>query len=122
MYSKMNKNVKKVWLKALRSGRYKQGEGLLCNQYEGEKPTYCCLGVLFNESSDGDWERDIDYDGLPDSVWFAVANNDVDQSDLPSGEAEKFGLNRISVAKLVEMNDEDNKSFKEIASWIEENL
>lgn len=34
------------WLKELESGKYQQGSGLLC-QYvgEGNKPTYCCLGV-----------------------------------------------------------------------------
>ena len=37
----MNPKVKKLWLKALRSGKYEQGYGYLRN--EG---LYCCLGVL----------------------------------------------------------------------------
>ncbi len=38
----MDKQLKTKWLKALRSGRYKQGMGCLKN-VNGE---YCCLGVL----------------------------------------------------------------------------
>ena len=37
----MDKKIKAKWVKALRSGKYKQGTGVLFN---GEK--HCCLGVL----------------------------------------------------------------------------
>lgn len=38
----MNKRIMKKWVKALKSGKYKQGEGALKNRAGG----YCCLGVL----------------------------------------------------------------------------
>lgn len=38
----MNKTIKKLWLKALRSGKYKQGEQSLRTKYN----EFCCLGVL----------------------------------------------------------------------------
>lgn len=41
----MNKQVKKKWLAALRSGKYHQGQKLL-KQVQNKKPLYCCLGVL----------------------------------------------------------------------------
>jgi hypothetical protein len=41
----MNKNVMKKWVKALRSGAYKRGEGLL-KQLSCGKVHHCCLGVL----------------------------------------------------------------------------
>lgn len=42
----MNKNVMKKWVKALRSGKYKQGQRVL-KQTNGEgKTSHCCLGVL----------------------------------------------------------------------------
>ncbi len=42
----MNKNVMKKWVKTLRSGKYKQGQGVL-KQTNGENKTFhCCLGVL----------------------------------------------------------------------------
>lgn len=39
----MNKKVKKMWIAALTSGKYKQGKGQLRS---GNK--FCCLGVLCN--------------------------------------------------------------------------
>lgn len=41
----MPKAVKDKWLKALRSGKYKQGQGMLRDDEGG----YCCLGVLVQE-------------------------------------------------------------------------
>lgn len=38
----MNKEIAKKWVKALRSGKYKQGKGFL----RTTKNEYCCLGVL----------------------------------------------------------------------------
>lgn len=38
----MDQELKKKWVKALLSGRYKQGRSAL---YRGHE-TYCCLGVL----------------------------------------------------------------------------
>jgi hypothetical protein len=37
----MNQRIKKLWVKALRSGDFLQGKGCL-----GRNGTYCCLGVL----------------------------------------------------------------------------
>jgi hypothetical protein len=37
----MNKRIKKLWIEALTSGKYKQGKGQL---RDGDK--FCCLGVL----------------------------------------------------------------------------
>lgn len=38
----MNQEIKKLWVAALRSGKYKQGVGSLLNRVD----EYCCLGVL----------------------------------------------------------------------------
>lgn len=41
----MKPELKKRWVKALRSGKYKQGKNYLRRQTpEGDR--YCCLGVL----------------------------------------------------------------------------
>jgi hypothetical protein len=39
----MDKKLKAKWVKALRSGKFKQGNGVL---YNPNKRTHCCLGVL----------------------------------------------------------------------------
>lgn len=90
----MTKKVKTTWLKALRSGKYKQGEGFL--KFNNE---YCCLGVaracgLGVKKSE---EQLLTDDFLPQHTQTALAcMND--------------GTN------------ESKKSFKQIANWIEKNL
>src|SRR5689334_15838538 len=42
----MNTRIKKLWLKALRSGEYKQTTGTLRRRSTEGEYTYCCLGVL----------------------------------------------------------------------------
>lgn len=37
---------KDLWIKALRSGEYKQGRGTLKFTLSNKEPEYCCLGVL----------------------------------------------------------------------------
>lgn len=44
MTRKMNPEVKKLWVEALRSGKYKQGH----NQLRDDENQFCCLGVLCN--------------------------------------------------------------------------
>jgi len=59
----MNKRVKRIWIKALRSGRYKQTRNAL--RYNGG---FCCLGVLCDlyrkDTGDGEW----DYSSFIDST------------------------------------------------------
>jgi hypothetical protein len=42
----MNPEVKALWLDALRSGEYKQGQGRLRKTEDDGTFSYCCLGVL----------------------------------------------------------------------------
>lgn len=41
----MKKSIKKLWLKALRSGAYEQATHTL-REGSGSRAKYCCLGVL----------------------------------------------------------------------------
>lgn len=42
----MKESIKKKWIKALRSGKYKQTRGCLRRELKGGEHGYCCLGVL----------------------------------------------------------------------------
>lgn len=42
----MKKEVAKKWIKALRSGKYKQGQGVLKQTTDNGQTYHCCLGVL----------------------------------------------------------------------------
>ncbi len=58
----MNKRVKKKWVKALRSGKYKKTTGVLRKLDKNDNPSYCCLGVLCDlyaqETKKGNWEQE----------------------------------------------------------------
>lgn len=126
----MKTEIKKKWLAALRSGKYQQGEFALRkveltedeegNFVEaGEK--FCCLGVLCDIVEPKKWEK---YD---EEDW---TNGNEDGPGFPRDELmEKLGLNKpvsrsgkeTLAEKLACMNDE-GKSFKVIANWIEKKL
>jgi hypothetical protein len=112
----MNPEVKRLWVDALRSGEYQQGQGAL---FTGEG--YCCLGVLCEvaikagleiEKSKRDSEHWL-YDGeaawLPQSVekWAGLPDASPDVS---------LGFERRG---LVQMNDGDLAPFSAIADAIE---
>lgn len=42
----MKERVMKMWTRALRSGKYKQGRGALCSINNKNQKSFCCLGVL----------------------------------------------------------------------------
>lgn len=83
---KLKPAIKKRWLKALRSGTYKQGTGALC-QTEGGTG-FCCLGVLCDvvandkavkEAGLG-WES-VEWESAEEGGWWEFGGAD---GDLPS--------------------------------------
>lgn len=109
-YPPMKDEVKALWLSALLSGAYAQGQGWM--RREGQ--SYCCLGVLCDLSGDlGHWEADLRFnDGKTYSGTFPQ------QCILKWA-----GLSVNAAEELASMNDsEPPVSFEEIARWIDENL
>ncbi len=120
----MNKNIKK-WIKALRSGKYRQGRYALRNSNN----QYCCLGVVCDLWSketkeswgvlnpDGNYTIKNEDQVLPIEVYkwlgFKEDNPSVDILDKDRWEQRRT---------LTEWNDIDKLSFKEIADLIETNL
>lgn len=112
----MNKEVKKLWIAALRSGKYDQGKHSL-----KKKDDFCCLGVLCDISEVNCWSK-ITKDGL-----FAYDN---DTAVLPKSVIDWAGLeDRVPSVEycgkqynLVELNDEAGLTFEEIADIIEREL
>jgi hypothetical protein len=99
----MNKEIKQKWLKALRSGRYKQAQNALHTE-----SGYCCLGVLAKVQR------------VPNEI---LENRGFLEDDLVGYSA---GLSRKSQRVLSRLNDKEDddglpagKSFKEIADYIE---
>lgn len=114
----MKARVKRLWLKALRSGKYQQGKNQLRN---GDR--FCCLGVLCEvyrqDTGKGRWTRGESFVAgdsedccvLPDAVmaWAAL-----------SGDTPRLGPRKNS-AYATTLND-NGRSFSYIADRIEKYL
>jgi len=130
----MNNTFKQKWIKALRSGKYKQGQAYLASKITIKKKgkigetikEYCCLGVACHLAQ------------VPFSAMIEVATPlDLYSSfDDDGGEARALLpsvllhdiVDGSLVTMLVKMNDGDQEngigrqSFEEIANYIENNV
>ena len=115
----MNKEIKKKWIAALRSGDYKQTSFRLHGN-DG----FCCLGVLCDiAEKEGictslkDHFGHVSYDEteriLPNSViqWSGASSHDPEVRDAAG-----------DLSTLIEMNDRVDLGFKGIADVIEAQL
>lgn len=99
------KRVRK-WIRALRSGKYKQAEGVLRNNHNA----FCCLGVACDISAPGDWIMDGGYvDGHP------LGDEGAINSKLGTKALRSLRLSTKGQSKLIRLND-DGHSFKAIAA------
>lgn len=110
----MNPKVKKLWIEALRSGKYKQG----IKRLRTVKNRYCCLGVLcdlyakehgkrWSRDTMGEWVLGMERDYPPDSVIEWAGTKHIGK--------------KIAGRDLAEHND-TGKTFLEIADLIEKHL
>ena len=136
----MKQHIMKKWIKALRSGKFKQGTGTLKQYNSKGQAQHCCLGVLcelYNQEMkkskkktlpekvyDNDYDFSHGYsrfggkkDNLPKEVkdWAGIKNS------LGKFYVEDFGNNLcLGENSLADLNDTGRK-FKTIADIIEKN-
>lgn len=101
------------WVKALESGRYKQGRFML----KSADNEYCCLGVACNVAKQDlklRWETKL-YRGS-----LGIIGKDVTYKTaaLPPRVRKWLGISTAFEEKLMTMNDSHNLTFKEIAAVI----
>jgi hypothetical protein len=131
----MDPELKKEWVEALRSGRYKQGK----NTLRTKDDEYCCLGVLCDIAAQkglgswhdepGGWYFQVSSDGsqgiaLPPTGVARWAFQPVDPED------EAFPIDNPVVpvegtalrSSLAELNDEEDYTFSKIADVVEKYL
>jgi hypothetical protein len=106
----MNKELKAKWVEALRSGKYKQGKGMLRN----EKGQFCCLGVLCDITN---VELITLMNGLSESVFYYNGN----PSFLTTKHLQEISLDGSQQNVLIDMNDQ-GICFDAIADYIETNF
>jgi hypothetical protein len=118
----MKSDVKLKWIEALRSGKYKQGFRTLMQESEGEA-SFCCLGVLCDVLG-------LRKEQLPPDLY--VPQNVTEYSYFFGTEklhtaltpqvCKSVGLDETEQANLIRMNDQQGKTFNDIADWIERNI
>jgi hypothetical protein len=116
----MDAEIKQKWVDELRSGRRKQGYGGL---RKVEDDSFCCLGVLCEIICPNQWvERGV---GVP---FYAITYEEADGRPayggglMPNALSKRVGLSSYDKNDLMVMNDQQKKTFPEIADWIEVNL
>ncbi len=112
----MDKQLKEDWVKALRSGKYEQGQDYLCDEAR-----YCCLGVLCEIHPEV--TKKVNGAGV---VTFTTPLGEIPDEEFQLHQLEFFGLQSIQQHKLVHMNDgtggEPRRSFSYIADYIEQDI
>lgn len=110
----MKQDVAKKWIKALRSGKYKQTKGVLRDEING-KPAYCCLGVLCETLG----MKARKHAGIPRFYYGRKVYGVLPLSAFRLTGMKSFnGYLRTEGITLTDLNDE-GKSFKQIAKVIE---
>lgn len=138
---RMKKEIKRIWVEALRSGKYKQTRGRLCRNPQASTIAkaggFCCLGVLVDlyaekvgiERGTHEYDALMDHGILPAEVskWAGIDCDPVlhlvpDKAlAIPNTfyETAPDGNRAIGAASL---NDHLKLSFEEIAALIEKEL
>ena len=126
------KDFKEAWIKALKSGNYKQGAGALRRENEQLIPQteYCCLGVACSvagvpeEYISGEWIDSQDlftsggykYDKVPKALHGEADNNDL--VNVLSTMNDSY--DKVDIEK--DTTEGHEFSFEDIADWIDENI
>lgn len=120
MLTREQKKNRKIWVEALRSGKYEQAAGRLCTVGDaGHGAEFCCLGVWLHIGDDSDWVPDgacADDYGCTAFIPAARASNDAHV--LTRRERKPLGLTTTQMDTLIDMNDGPH-TFNNIADQID---
>lgn len=133
----MKPEIKKLWVDALLSGEYQQGQGYLRQREDNEEPRFCCLGVLcdlaikngvpiiVSQRDDRVTEFDNASESLPESVmeWSGLSSVNGGFYYTVRHQYQDFDGNIVEEEEmleesLAELND-NGHTFEEIAKDIE---
>lgn len=121
---KKHRRVRRQWVAALRSKKYKQGKGYLRTYQEKGPDKFCCLGVLCElavrakvidpANLDEEWSSVYRYENesgvLPEAVidWVGLASpeGNFDGNGDSLAEVNDKGKKFSTIAKLIESNPE----------------
>ena len=114
----MDPVIKQQWLKALRSGEYKQGRRVLRKKTVEGELKYCCLGVLceLHRKATGAREWDLSIEGYS---YYGRAAYSPWEVRVWAGDVFR---NKLSFEGILAEANDKGADFPTIANWIEANL
>lgn len=132
----MNKQVMELWVKALRSGKYRKGRNRLCAISKNGNKKWCCLGVLcelYNQQHEPllrrvEWDpwfgkNVVWYLGKYSKAWDnpTILPTTVQEWAGMSSNQGAFSSDNFGKTALSELNDcpRGKRSFKRMADIIE---
>ena len=106
------------WLAALRSGQYKQGKQTL----RSDDNKFCCLGVALDIYDNSRWGAipELLSDTVRSYRYTGTKVPEVCYGSMPVELKPLFDLSNATTSILMNMNDLENKTFSEIADFLEE--
>jgi hypothetical protein len=107
----MKKKIAKLWIKALKSGKYQQAQNTLKSD-----TGFCCLGVLCDLHRKVTKKRGFDENGAYLDSTAILPQRVATWAGLSSCVGKGPGVD------LMDLNDAQQKSFLEIADAIEQNV
>jgi hypothetical protein len=127
----MKKAIAKIWVKALRSGKFEQAEGFLKRFDRNDKPSHCCLGVLcelYNDTMKKNQKKSLPVEVYKNGDGTTHAIFGSSDATLPNEVMEWAGMKSMTgdlvycdYSDLTCMNDE-GEDFDTIADTIEKNV
>lgn len=116
----MDKALAEKWVKALRSGKYRQTIGTLKRgvSVDTDKPSYCCLGVLAVSCTKELRAAGVSVYIRPDEVVVGTAPDTRAAETFYPSVAERIGLDVGFMSELIRWNDREVE-FSVIAERIE---
>jgi hypothetical protein len=113
----MKQELKTKWVKALRSGKYKQGQWALRRTGSDDlQDAMCCIGVLLDVMDPTQW-RITETDNRICMHGSSKLIGSLDQSMLT-----EIGMSIAQQDHLISMNDKHQSTFAQIADWIQDNI
>jgi hypothetical protein len=110
----VNKSKRDLWVTALRSGEYVQTKGQLSRHMTSGENRYCCLGVAALVCFPNEIELTRTQELMIPTESGQLSGSLADHME------EELGLHLGQADKLIRMNDQEDKSFNEIADQLEE--
>jgi hypothetical protein len=116
----MSPELKKRWLDALRSGKYRQGKFRLKDVVKGQT-CHCCLGVLAVEASSEIRSAGATLEIAETFIEIGSGNGYVNTIQFSGMILETLGMSADDQNELVRINDLSSNYYEQIL-YIEKNL